>query len=106
MILAQFLAEPRLGELLSFDTPHAIFSWSTWQWSPISVTLTVKLNNQHSHKTRLRSLSSLEKAIRRDWSTTRETPQTRVICINSFGSSGRWMFTKDWSEVADLIGGG
>ena len=36
MILAQFLAEPRRGELFSFDTPHAIFSWSTWQWSPIS----------------------------------------------------------------------
>ena len=32
---------------------------------------------------------------------TRETPQTRFIRINSFGFSGRGMFIKGSSEVAD-----
>ena len=93
MILAQSLAEPRRGELFSFDTPTR-FSHGRAGSEVQFQFLTVKLNNRHSHKTHWRSLSSLEKAIRRDWSTTRETPQTRVICINSIGSSGRWMFTK------------
>ena len=63
LILAQFSAEPLRGELIGFDTSHAMVELTAEVQFQF---LTLKLNNRHNLKS-WRCISSLAKTIQRDY---------------------------------------